>query len=140
MALVAVNDPGLLVLPTRRVIAGTGALDTRRFLAGLAADFAIEPVERDTLREAAAAATLPKGDCVALGVCLDGAGRYLLRLKDPAAARRAAFVLNPTGVGQVWSTAVAGATMPQESTCVFPRMLTGLVIHPLNDRNPREPL
>ncbi len=45
----------------------------------------------------------------------------------------AAFLLNPTSVDQVWRAAVAGVTMPQKSTYFFPKLLTGLVINPLDD-------
>lgn len=193
MVLVAVEDPGLLVLPTHRVVARAAVPEASTLLAALQADFSVQPVDRGTLGAAAAAAGR---DGVALGLCLDGAGRYLLRLKDPAAARRAApagqepvadldvsvlqnlilaphlgisaealsggdavgytidekeacdavqagqagaaFILNPTDVEQVWSVAVAGATMPPKSTYFSPKLLTGLVIHPLGEGNTPE--
>jgi len=45
---------------------------------------------------------------------------------------QAAFVLNPTRVDQVWRAALKGVTMPQKSTYFWPKLLTGLVIHPLD--------
>ncbi len=190
MVLVAAEDPGLLVLPTHRVITGAAAVDPQRLLRSLAEDFVTERVERGSLRDAAADAA-ESGSTVAMGLCLDGAGRWLLRLRDPAAAlrhalpdqariaaldvsvlqnlilgprlgicpqalaggdavrytisedeacadvergeARAAFVLNPPSVEQVWSAALAGATMPQKSTYFYPKLLTGLVIQPLSE-------
>lgn len=45
----------------------------------------------------------------------------------------AAFLLNPTDVEQVWHAAVAGMTMPQKSTYFYPKLLTGLVMNPLEE-------
>jgi len=188
MLLVAAEDPGLLVLPTHRVIMGGEPVPPQQLLRSLTTQFIVEPVERGTLREAAAAAA---GVGTAMGLCMNGSGRWLLRLRDPAAPlrlapvhraeiaaldvsvlqnlvlspllgitpqaldsgdavrytiseeeacsevvtgrARAAFVLNPTTVEQVWSAALAGATMPQKSTYFHPKPLTGLVINPLSD-------
>ena len=46
---------------------------------------------------------------------------------------RAAFILNPTTIGQVWRAALRGVTMPQKSTYFHPKLLTGLVLNPLAD-------
>lgn len=43
-----------------------------------------------------------------------------------------AFVLNATTTDQVWRAATAGVAMPQKSTYFFPKLLTGLVINPLD--------
>ncbi len=43
-----------------------------------------------------------------------------------------AFVLNATTTDQVWRAATAGVAMPQKSTYFFPKLLTGLVISPLD--------
>jgi len=45
----------------------------------------------------------------------------------------AAFLVNPTCVDQVWRAAIAGVTMPQKSTYFYPKLLTGLVMNPLDD-------
>ncbi len=42
-----------------------------------------------------------------------------------------AFLLNPTTVDQIWQVATHGMTMPQKSTYFYPKLLTGLVIYPL---------
>ena len=42
------------------------------------------------------------------------------------------FLLNATTTDQVWQAATAGTAMPQKSTYFYPKLLTGLVINPLN--------
>jgi uncharacterized protein (DUF1015 family) len=188
MYLSAAEDPGLLVLPTHRVITGVERLDAPALLARLARDFSLHDVNgRHTLGEALAGAS---GDVATLGLCLAG-GQYLLTLRDPSSARRAArpgqeaiahldvavlqnlvlaphlgispevlatgehvrytiseeeacgavragraqaaFLLSPPSVAEIWEAAAHGATMPQKSTYFYPKLLTGLVIHPLSD-------
>jgi len=43
------------------------------------------------------------------------------------------FLLRPTRIDQVKSVAEAGQRMPQKSTFFYPKLVTGLVIHPLAD-------
>ena len=43
----------------------------------------------------------------------------------------AAFLLNPTKIAQVRAVAEAGLRMPPKSTFFYPKLLTGLVIHPI---------
>jgi len=50
-----------------------------------------------------------------------------------AGEAQAAFILKATPLNQVWEAAVAGVTMPQKSTYFAPKLLTGLVINPLDD-------
>jgi uncharacterized protein (DUF1015 family) len=45
---------------------------------------------------------------------------------------QAAFLLNSTSVDQIWQVATHGMTMPQKSTYFYPKLLTGLVIYPLD--------
>lgn len=42
-----------------------------------------------------------------------------------------AFILNPTRVDQVRRVAAAGRLMPRKSTYFYPKVITGLAIHPL---------
>lgn len=42
-----------------------------------------------------------------------------------------AFLLNPTRIEQVQEVAAAGLTMPRKSTYFYPKILAGLVIHPI---------
>ena len=68
------------------------------------------------------------------------ASRKVLYFKDPAEAAAAlqsgdgqiAFFLNPTRTHQVRDVSLAGETMPSKSTFFYPKLLTGLVINPLD--------
>ncbi|MCD6518437.1 MAG: DUF1015 domain-containing protein [Anaerolineae bacterium] len=44
---------------------------------------------------------------------------------------KAAFILNPTRIDQVWTAAVHDIPMPPTSTYFYPKLLTGLVFNPL---------
>jgi uncharacterized protein (DUF1015 family) len=83
MALCAMSDPGLTVLPTHRLI--THLSDRRRetLRETIERDFEVSPVERDDLEP-------PHGDTIELGY-YDGHHRRPLRLKlrDPEIAQRA---------------------------------------------------
>lgn len=48
-----------------------------------------------------------------------------------AGACGAAFFLNPTKIAEVQAVAGAGLRMPPKSTFFYPKLLTGLVIHPI---------
>jgi uncharacterized protein (DUF1015 family) len=67
------------------------------------------------------------------------AGKYVLYCQEPLDAVQAlksgrgqvAFFLNPTKVYQVRDVSLAGETMPSKSTFFYPKLLSGLVINPL---------
>ncbi|MEA2475651.1 MAG: hypothetical protein QOE06_3566 [Thermoleophilaceae bacterium] len=84
MALCAMSDPGLTVLPTHRLL--TDLTDEKReaLRAAIERDFDVEPIERDELEPGGG------GDRIAFGY-YDGHHRRPLRLtlKDPAIADRA---------------------------------------------------
>ena len=44
-----------------------------------------------------------------------------------------AFILNPTRVEEIGAVAAAGEKMPQKSTYFYPKIITGLVINPLDE-------
>lgn len=46
---------------------------------------------------------------------------------------QAAFLINPPSMDEVVAVCVAGETMPEKSTYFFPKLLTGLVFHALDD-------
>lgn len=48
------------------------------------------------------------------------------------AGRQMAFLLNPTKIEQVKAVAAAGQVMPQKSTYFYPKLLSGLVINPID--------
>jgi uncharacterized protein (DUF1015 family) len=68
------------------------------------------------------------------------ASKKVLYVKDPAEAAAAvqsgdgqiAFFLNPTRTYQVRDVSLAGETMPSKSTFFYPKLLSGLVINPLD--------
>jgi len=49
---------------------------------------------------------------------------------------QAAVLLNPVKVEQIQAVAAAGERMPQKSTFFYPKIISGLVIHPLEDEVP----
>jgi uncharacterized protein (DUF1015 family) len=67
------------------------------------------------------------------------AGKYVHYLRDPYEAGeevlsgkgQIAFFLNPPQVAQVRDVSLAGETMPSKSTFFYPKLLSGLVINPL---------
>ncbi len=188
MTLVAFNDPGLVILPTHRIV--------RRLPADAMASFAARAGEIFDLREIAS------GDALCAAVAANGRGAIgvalkgdpvmrLLRLRDrnalvaalpdaPAAvrdldvsilhamiferifaikpdevrkggnleytidARKAiaevaagvadgAFIMAAPTVHDVEWVCATGVTMPEKSTYFFPKLLTGLVMNPLDD-------
>ena len=44
---------------------------------------------------------------------------------------QAAFLLRPASLQQVWALAEAGEVMPQKSTYFYPKLLSGLLFHPV---------
>ncbi len=44
---------------------------------------------------------------------------------------QAAFLLRPASLEQVWALAEAGKVMPQKSTYFYPKLLSGLLFHPV---------
>ncbi len=47
----------------------------------------------------------------------------------------AAFILNPTKVGEIKSVSLSGGKMPQKSTYFYPKLKTGLVMNTIKDRD-----
>ncbi|MGH2454725.1 MAG: DUF1015 family protein [Candidatus Limnocylindria bacterium] len=78
-----------------------------------------------------------------LGIDADGvaAGRRLAYTRSEAEARAAvdrgeamaAILVRPTRLDQMADVASAGDVMPQKSTYFYPKLLTGLVLNPLED-------
>jgi uncharacterized protein (DUF1015 family) len=185
--LVALQDPGLTVFPTHRLL--TGLDDGRREalrtavtrdyeLEEIALD-ALEPIEDDPVQfgyldsippsprrplrlklrdQAAVDAALPdRSDAYrhldtavlealvlkgALGMSEDDISHFngldYSRTTDEARERvlsgdvQAAFFMGPTPVSRIQAVAAAGEVMPPKSTYFFPKILTGLLFHPLD--------
>jgi uncharacterized protein (DUF1015 family) len=63
--------------------------------------------------------------------------KYTSQISDAVAAvsqgdARLAFLLNPTRIEQVQEVATAGLTMPRKSTYFYPKVMTGLILSPIN--------
>lgn len=66
--------------------------------------------------------------------------RYTRDIDEAVASVRsgessAAFILNPTKVGEIKSVSLSGGKMPQKSTYFYPKLKTGLVMNTIKDRN-----
>ena len=161
MCLVALEDPGLTVFPTHRLVRGISDARWRALDAAIARDFTDtrtrEP-QRLVLRDqatadAALADATPAYRRLDTGVLeallLTGAlgltEADISHLNDFGYARdadqalalidegayEAAFLLRPTPVEQVREVAASGENMPPKSTYFFPKLLTGLLFNPL---------
>jgi len=188
MTLVACDDPGLVILPTHRIVHRLRPQAIESFASQARAAFeTCEVAERDALRKG-----LVHGGRGSLAIALRGSQKFfLLRLKDKDAVARAlpdvaaevrgldvtalhtlvfdqlfslkaaeirkggnieyttdanaaldavregradgAFLMNPPSITDVERVSDAGATMPEKSTYFFPKLLTGLVLNPLDD-------
>lgn len=70
------------------------------------------------------------------GICPESHLDFVIRGEDAYRAIlngevQAAFILNPTPMEAVTSRALKGENMPQKSTCFYPKLPSGLVIHHL---------
>ena len=197
MYFAAMEDPGVFILPTHRVVNNLEGFKAEAFLDQLRSDFAVEAVDcqpgkeknllEQLLKELAARSEKER----VLGMAIKGQKTYFLLalkddkaidqaepgiapslkaldvnllhipilkkrlqigaqdlaaskkvayIKDPAVAAAAvqsgegqiAFFLNPTRTYQVRDVSLAGETMPSKSTFFYPKLLSGLVINPLN--------
>ncbi len=196
MYLTALEEAGLLILPTHRVVTDIQGWHASSFLDQVGADFSVQaypfsPGDEEIVRRqflADLASRTASGRV--LGMLLGGQEQYfLLSLKEDQALDRAApglppslkaldvnllhilifqkilqigplelaagknvlyfkesqeairavhsgqgqmaFFLNPTRVYQVRDVSLAGETMPSKSTFFYPKLLSGLVLNPL---------
>jgi uncharacterized protein (DUF1015 family) len=146
VVLVSVDDPGLEIFPTHRVFGSrpseTLGGEARSGPEGALAELNSLPRDR--------AAVVVYGDG-RTELALDGDGELDVRLVDRLGhegltytpdwqeAVRAvdqgeaevAVLMRPTRIEDVFAVAKRGETMPQKSTYFFPKLLSGLLIHPL---------
>ena len=144
--LVATSDPGLEIFPTHRVFAGRPDIDPagESFASVGAAIDALEaarPDEAAVVFVRGSQARLVRGADDELDVELvDRFGHDGLSYtpdREEALGRLAsdddcAFLLRPLRVDDVFARARAGRTMPQKATYFFPKLLSGLLIHPVD--------
>jgi uncharacterized protein (DUF1015 family) len=74
------------------------------------------------------AATIAAGARVAY---TKDAAEAVALVRDGTSGADAAFLLEPTPAGEIMAVAADGDVMPQKSTYIYPKALTGLVINPL---------
>jgi uncharacterized protein (DUF1015 family) len=188
MTLVGCDDPGLVILPTHRIVRRLRPPAMASFAAQAREVFEISEVDdRAALRNG-----VVEGGHGTIGIALAGAQRFfVVRLKDLDTIARAipeapvevrsldvtvlhtlifdqifslkaaeirkggnleytidanaaldavrdgradgAFLVNPPSITDVERVSDAGATMPEKSTYFFPKLVTGLVLNPLDD-------
>ena len=188
MYLASMSDPGLVILPTHRVVTGALRVDAAEALSRLRRYFALQAFPSSARREFTAHVQAAHGrfgialagrDELLVATLADAAGiepyvaplapsvrrldvavldrvilRGLLDIDCTAAAQdgklaythdddsaldavrdggQAAFLINPPSMDEVLAVCVAGETMPEKSTYFYPKLLTGLVFHPLDD-------
>ncbi len=185
MCLVALEDPGLTVFPTHRLVRGLDEARRSALEEALRRDFEISETPLEQIAPAAGGGPLELGyidsrkqrplrlrlkdqaiaDAAladhsqayrhldtgvletlllkgALGMSGDDISHFngLFYARDTAEALAmvssgeydAAFLMRPTGIGQVRDVAAAGENMPPKSTYFFPKLLTGLLFNPLS--------
>jgi len=191
------DDEGMTILPTHRVIHGMPDLDVSSFLEGCSAFFNVEEIDIGKWTEPKARRELlhqvkAKGEnTFSFGLYLKGIGSYFcLTLKDGGVVNKAlgdsipvifkeldvtllhslvinkllgidegsqerqeniiykkdsydamdavkedcqiAFLLNPIKIEQMKHVSEAGFVFPQKTTYFYPKLLTGLVINPMD--------
>ena len=143
VVLVSTADPGLEIFPTHRVFTGQHRLEGERepaddpaaALAGLNGDRpAVVEVTRD-------GAELVRGEPGSLDVQLvDSLGHEgISYTPDAAEAQRlvrdgsaaVAYLMRPTRIDDVFAYARRGEVLPQKTTYFFPKLISGLLFHPL---------
>ena len=184
MCLVALEDPGLTVFPTHRLVRGLTPDRQEALAAAIRRDFEAERVERSDIAPPAGDGPLELGyidahfkapfrlrlrDQAIADAALPGRSEAYRRLDTgvlealllkgalgltdddishlhdfgyardteqalelvESGAYDAAFVLRPPGVRQIREVAAAGENMPPKSTYFFPKILTGMLLNPL---------
>jgi len=184
MCLVALEDPGLTVFPTHRLVRGLDAARQEALAQAIRRDFEVTEVAREQLAPPAGPGPLELGyidshlkrpfrlrlrdQSIADAALAEHSGPYrrldtgvlealllkgalgltdedISHLNGLGYARDAeqalaqvesgsydvAFLMRPTPVAQVREVAAAGENMPPKSTYFFPKVLTGMLLNPL---------
>ena len=143
VVLVSTSDPGLTIFPTHRIAPEYEAVGLRRVDAAPTAAIATLPEGRAACvvytREGTYVAEGEQGGIdTALVETLAGSDvRYTPDAEEARSAvdsgeAAAAFLLRPTPIEQVFEVADRGETMPQKSTYFYPKLVSGLLFHPLD--------
>ena len=143
VVLVSTEDEGLEIFPTHRVFAAPRRLEGERQPvtdpeAALAELAGTRPAVVEVTREGAA---MVQGEAGTLDVQLvdtlghDGiaytpdATEALRRVREGEA--EVAYLMRPTRIEDVFAYARRGEVLPQKTTYFFPKLITGLLFHPL---------
>src|SRR5205823_5974007 len=110
MLLVDAADPGLVILPTHRLVHDLDGFDRGRLVRALSARYSVQTYT-DRAREGPRAAVLGHVE---------------------RGSAQAAFLLRPPAVADVAAAAQAGQVMPQKSTYFYPKPASGIVFNPLD--------
>jgi uncharacterized protein (DUF1015 family) len=144
--LVSTTDPGLTIFPTHRiagrfepsntVLLSPNGGDPRQALESLPADRAAAVVYTggQTMVAEGDPGQLDTQLVESLGA---EAVTYTAQAEEAIGAvdegrAAAAFLLRPTKIEDVFAVAERGETMPQKSTYFYPKLLSGLLFHPLD--------
>jgi uncharacterized protein (DUF1015 family) len=196
MYLTSMTHPGVVILPTHRVLAPLAGFNAADLHARLRAHFRVTPFAR-TARRQFLAALREAPQQGRFGIAVAGSDELLVaELTDAAMAERqashvacqvrgldvtildtvilrgwlgldgtaaaqhgqltythdddsalnaierdaqVAFLMNAPRIEDVQAVCLAGETMPEKSTYFYPKLLTGLVFHPLEDEAPQRP-
>jgi uncharacterized protein (DUF1015 family) len=142
VVLVSTTDPGLTIFPTHR-IAGRYGMNPQLVPAETGPAEALERLPAG--RAACVVYTAGRAYVAEDGAQPDTAFveslgpqdlRYTADVKEAIAAvdagdAQAAFLLRPTPIQQVFEVAQRGEVMPLKSTYFYPKLLSGLLFHPL---------
>ena len=145
--LVSTSDPGLEILPTHRVFTGRQDIDPDGESFDTTED-ALAALEREPPGRAAAVCLLAAETRLVRGgqgeLDVELVDRFghdgLAYTPDQADAERrvqngeadCAFLLRPARVDDVFARARRGETMPQKTTYFFPKLVSGLLLHPVD--------
>ena len=146
VVLVSTAEPGLTIFPTHRIVERLGATNGAEAVSGVGDALArLEDLPRD--RPAVALyregeTRILKGDEPELDAAFvqrfepQGVA-YTPRAEEAVAAvdagrAEAAFLLRPPTIEQVRAVAERGETMPQKSTYVYPKLVSGLLFLPFD--------
>ena len=144
VVLVSTSDPGLTIFPTHRTarqfdprgseLQANGS-DPRSALESLPAD---RPAAVVYTRDGIAVAEGPPGqlDTQLVETLVPGQVGYTAYLDEAIATvdegrAEAAFLLRPTRIEDVFAVAKRGEVLPQKTTYFYPKLVSGLLFHPL---------
>ncbi|HZS23740.1 MAG TPA: DUF1015 domain-containing protein [Gaiellaceae bacterium] len=132
VVIVPTDQEGLTIFPTHRVVQALDGVRGSEIAAPpaelpglvLYRDGRYELIEADALDPVAVDSLAPQGVT------------YTPSREDAVAAvdrgdARAAFLLRPTRIEDVWEVARRGDVMPQKSTFFYPKLTSGLLLYPL---------